>query len=350
MKHSAHTKLFNLITIVAISLFSLSIFAKNAVLDKAGLYAQCNTTKGQIIVQLFFKQTPLTVTNFVGLAQGKKDNTFKKNKPFYDGLIFHRVIPNFMIQGGDPLGNGTGGPGYKFADEIVKSLKHNSAGILSMANSGPATNGSQFFITHRATPWLDGKHTVFGKVVYGMAVVNKIKKGDKIVNLKIIRTGKDAENFQANEKSFQQLQTKTKSKTKSARKQELKHFHAYVKKNYPQAKQTKSGLYFVVKKKGSGSRPNKGDLISAHYELKLTSSEKIISTSRKKNNPLSVAVGVGHVIKAWDEALLTMQVGERRILIAPYYLAYGEKGRPPIIPPKAALVFDMELLSINAKK
>lgn len=338
------------ITLTSLFLLSLSIFAQNDALKKDGLYAQFNTTKGQIIAQLFFKQTPLTVTNFVGLAEGKKDNTFKKNKPFYDGLKFHRVIPNFMIQGGDPLGNGTGGPGYKFADEIVKNLKHSSAGILSMANSGPATNGSQFFITHRATSWLDGKHTVFGKVVYGMGVVNKIKKDDKIISLKIIRTGSEAKNFSATEKNFQQLQTKEKNKTKIGLKQELKQFHIYVKKNYPKAKQTKSGLYFVVKKKGSGKIPKKGDLISAHYELKLTNSDKIISSSRKQKKPLSVAVGVGHVIKAWDEALLTMQVGERRILIAPYYLAYGEKGRPPIIPAKAALVFDIELLKINAKK
>lgn len=338
------------ITLISLFLLSFNIFSQNNALKKEGLYAQFNTTKGQIIVQLFYKKTPLTVTSFVALAEGKKTNSVSKNQPFYDGLKFHRVIPNFMIQGGDPLGNGTGGPGYKFADEIVKSLKHDSAGILSMANSGPATNGSQFFITHRATPWLNGKHTVFGKVVYGMSVVNKIKKDDKIISLKIIRTGSNAKKFIANEQTFQNLQKKAKNKIKSTQEQESKQFHAYIKKNYPQAKQTKSGLYFLIKKKGLGKIPKKGDLISAHYELKLITNDKIISSSRKANKPLSVAVGVGHVIKAWDEALLTMQAGERRILIAPYYLAYGEKGRPPIIPPKAALVFDMELLKINPKK
>jgi peptidylprolyl isomerase len=337
---------------ILISLFflSLSLFAQNPVLKNNGLYAQFNTSKGQIIAQLYFKKTPLTVTNFVGLAEGKKNNTFKKNQPFYDGLKFHRVIPNFMVQGGDPLGNGTGGPGYKFADEIVKELKHDSAGILSMANSGPNTNGSQFFITHKDTPWLNGKHTVFGKVVYGLDVVKKISKGDKINTLKIIRVGAEAKKFVATEKSFQALLSVVDKKNIAKREKDLEAFYAYIKKNFPKAKKTKSGLHYIIKKKGTGATPKKGDLISAHYELKLSTSDKIISSSRKTKKPLSVAAGVGHVIKAWDEALLTMKVGERRILISPYHLAYGEKGRPPVIPSKAILVFDIELLSVNPKK
>src|ERR1041384_7592185 len=157
-----------------------------------GVYAEMETSKGKILLQLEYEKTPLTVANFVGLAEGTKfyskgpgEPPKKQDKPFYDGLTFHRVIPDFMIQGGDPLGVGSGGPGYSFRNEIDASLKHDRPGILSMANAGPDTNGSQFFITHKDTPWLDGKHTVFGHVVEGQDVVNKIVRGDTIKTVKI---------------------------------------------------------------------------------------------------------------------------------------------------------------------
>lgn len=204
-----------------------------------GLYAEMNTSKGKILLQLEFEKTPLTVANFVGLAEGTKNyvkwesadqyieehfilNEAKQpigrkspdqqkqkpkaqNKPYYDGLTFHRVIPDFMVQGGDPLGTGMGGPGYQFKDEIDSSLKHSGPGILSMANSGPGSNGSQFFITHKATPWLDGKHTVFGQVVEGQAVVDKIVVGDKINSVKILRIGDKAKAFKGDEAQFEKL-------------------------------------------------------------------------------------------------------------------------------------------------
>jgi peptidylprolyl isomerase len=163
-----------------------------------GIFAEINTTKGTILVQFEYVKTPLTVANFVGLAEGSIENTFKaKGTPFFDGIIFHRVIPNFMIQGGDPTGSGMGDPGYKFRDEFDATLRHDRAGVLSMANSGPGTNGSQFFITHNETPWLDGKHTVFGYVVEGQNVVNAIQQGDAIETIKIIRVGKEAKAFDA---------------------------------------------------------------------------------------------------------------------------------------------------------
>lgn len=177
-----------------------------------GLYAEFDTTRGRILIRLEFEKAPLTVTSFVGLAEGKKNYSKDRSAPkpangvpFFDGLTFHRVIRDFMIQGGDPTGSGAGGPGYRFRDEIDPTLRHDRPGILSMANAGPATNGSQFFITHVATPWLDGKHTVFGSVVEGQDVVNAIAQGDKIKTLRIHRVGANAQAFQADQAAFDKL-------------------------------------------------------------------------------------------------------------------------------------------------
>lgn len=173
-----------------------------------GLYAEIQTAKGNILVQLEFQKTPLTVANFVGLAEGKIKNSAKaEGVPFYDGIKFHRVIADFMIQGGDPMGNGQGGPGYSFKDEFLPEFQFTGPGILAMANSGPATNGSQFFITHKETPWLNNRHTIFGHVVSGQDVVNAIQQGDTINHIKIIRKGKDAKKFKA-DKVFEELRNK----------------------------------------------------------------------------------------------------------------------------------------------
>lgn len=193
------------ITVLFIALSGYA--AKKPKLEK-GMYAEFETSKGKILIKLEFEKVPLTVANFVGLAEGKIKNTAKaEGIPYFNGLTFHRVIANFMIQGGDPQGNGMGGPGYSFKDEFVPEFKFTAPGILAMANAGPATNGSQFFITHVATPWLDNKHTIFGHLISGQDVVNAIQQGDKIISVKIIRKGRPAKKFKA-AKVFEELKNK----------------------------------------------------------------------------------------------------------------------------------------------
>ncbi len=313
---------------------------------KDGLYAQFNTDKGEIISMLEYEKTPLTVTNFVALAEGTKElggGSGKQGARFYDGLTFHRVIPDFMVQGGCPLGTGTGGPGYTFPDEIDPSLIHDRPGILSMANAGPGTNGSQFFITHVPTPWLDGKHTVFGHVVSGQDVVNSIKQGDTIKSIEIIRVGKDAEAFVADQATFETLLATTDERRRDKELAAMEEQQSVIDKQFPDAVSTPSGLKYIVVEEGDGGNsPAKGTTVKAHYTGKLLDGKKFDS-SYDRGEPISFPVGAGRVIKGWDEAFLSMTKGEKRILIIPPSLGYGPSGRGPI-PPNATMVFDVELV------
>lgn len=197
-------KRFLILTIIAAFVFIVNVNAGEYKDD--GLYAEMDTTKGKIVLVLEFEKVPITVCNFVGLAEGTiKNEAKKKGEPYFDGLYFHRVIKDFMIQTGCPKGNGTGGPGYTFPDEFHASLRHDRPGILSMANRGPNTGGSQIFITHKATPWLDRKHAVFGHVLDGMDVVNSIQRGDKIKTVRIIRVGEKAKKFKTDNDTFNKL-------------------------------------------------------------------------------------------------------------------------------------------------
>ena len=316
---------------------------KESMIKKDGVYASINTEKGDILLNLEYKKTPMTVTNFAGLAEGLIDNNHTdEGEHYYDGLNFHRVIDSFMIQGGCPEGTGTGGPGYKFADEFDDSLKHDSEGTLSMANAGPGTNGSQFFITHGPTPHLDGKHTVFGKVIEGMDTVNLIEQGDRINSIKIIRKGSAAESFQPTNEKFELMQKELKdgaqSKLKSAYDSQFKKF----KKMYPDAIETASGLRYIITKEGEGTdKPVPGQQISCHYKGTFINGDKFDSSYDRKE-PLSLQIG--QVIEGWNEAMQDMTKGEKRTLLVPSYLAYGENGAGGVIQPNTPLIFEVELI------
>jgi len=343
-----------------------------------GLFADIETTQGNIIVKLNYKETPVTVANFVTLAEGK--NTFVKaeykGKPFYNGTIFHRVIKDFMIQGGDPTGTGMGEPGYRFEDEIVPTLKHDKKGILSMANAGPATNGSQFFITQVPTPHLDGRHTVFGETVKGLEVIDAIantktvmndkpEKDIKINKITIIANGKDAKSFNAVKvfedyfKEINKREREREAKTKAA----AAKFLEEVKVQEPQAKALPSGVKIFKLVDGKGKQPNHTHQVMVNYAGYLKngtlfdSNVKEIEEAYGKYNSLREQQGgyqafpmpyntSAQLIPGFRDALLTMKVGDKIRVFIPAALGYGERGAGDVIPPNSDLIFDIEITDI----
>lgn len=350
----------------------ICLFTVNAQKKKQddGLFCQIETLKGSIILQLHFQETPITVANFVSLIEGKNNQVEEKfkGKPFYNGLKFHRVIANFMIQGGCPDGTGASGPGYKFVDEIHPNLFHNKAGVLSMANSGPGTNGSQFFITHKDTPWLDGKHTVFGQVTSGQEVVDKIAQDDIITTMTITRKGKAAKKFKADkvlaayfadkEKNDKIQQDKNKvafekmTAVKEAEKKKQaaieaekeKERQAQIAMEFANAKQTDSGIKYIVIKEGAGEKPVATSNVKVHYTGMLVNG-KIFDSSKQRNQ--TIDFGLNQVIKGWTEGVQLMTEGSTYKFLIPANLAYGEKGAGGVIPPNADLIFEIELIKIN---
>ena len=312
-----------------------------------GLYAKIHTDKGDILLKLYYDKTPLTIINFVSLAEGTMHlggATKAMGTPFYDDLKFHRVIDNFMVQGGCPLGTGTGGPGYTFADECLPELRFDRPGLLAMANAGPGTNGSQFFITHVPTPHLNGKHTIFGEVIESQDIVNKIKQNDTIQKVEIIRVGKDAENFKTGQDAFDQAKQDIEGKKGSSKKDKLAKTIKKIKQKWPDVRHTHTGMYFIITGEGKGETPEPGTTISVHYTGRLLENNQKFDSSYDRGEPISFEVGVGKVIRGWDEALVRMKRGEKRTLIIPPELAYGERGAGGVIPPNAWLVFDVELV------
>ncbi|MDR2259326.1 MAG: peptidylprolyl isomerase [Treponema sp.] len=310
-----------------------------------GLFARITTNRGDIVVRLEFQKAPLTVCNFAALAEGKMSAA--GGKPFYNGLTFHRVVNDFMIQGGDPVGNGTGGPGYRFPDEFDPGLKHDGPGVLSMANAGPGTNGSQFFITHTATPWLDGKHTVFGRVVEGQNVVNAVRQGDRIERITIIRNGSLAGAFKADQAAFDNLLREAAAAGAARVKAQRDADVALIDRKYPGALQTPSGIRYIIQKAGTGAKPQAGKTVRVAYKGMFLSGA-VFDDSNIQGRPLEFQAGAGKVIPGWDETVMDMAVGEKRLVVIPPELAYGDRGAGNgAIPPNAFLVFEMELLGVR---
>lgn len=307
-----------------------------------GLYAKLSTTRGDITIKLEHEKTPGTVGNFVGLAEGNLENEVKpQGKPYYDGLKFHRVIPDFMVQGGDPQGTGVGGPGYQFEDEIHPDLKHDRPGILSMANAGPGTNGSQFFITHVETPWLDGKHTVFGHVVEGQDVVNDIQQGDTIDKVEIIREGESAKDYNAVE-SFRQFNG-AKAEREAAAKKQQEELLGELSQGF---ENTSSGLRYKMISEGNGQKAEKGKTVAVHYKGMLPDGT-VFDSSYKRKEPIEFPLGKGHVIEGWDEGIQLLKEGDKARFVIPSNLAYGSRGAGGVIPPNATLIFDVELVKVK---
>ena len=283
---------------------------------KEGLYAVLETEKGTIVLNLFYKETPMTVTNFVGLAEGTLDAA--KGKPFYDGLKFHRVIANFMIQGGDPKGNGTGGPGYKFPDEFVDGLIFDKPGKLAMANSGSNTNGSQFFITHVPTDWLNYKHTIFGEVVTGQEVVDSVEQNNTIKSITIVRQGEEAKNFSATQKDFDSLIAAQKKLNEEREDKKM----AAVIEGCEKTESVEYKGYLVD-----------GTLFDASKDF-----------HPQGHEPLEFTTGAGQMIKGFDQMVQEMEYEETRHMVLPPELAYGSQGYPGVIPGNAYICFDVKVV------
>ena len=305
-----------------------------------GLFATISTSKGEIKIELEFEKTPGTVGNFVGLSLGLINNSIKPlGEAYYNGLKFHRVINDFMIQAGCPFGTGTGDPGYKFDDEFHSELKHDSPGVISMANAGPSTNGSQFFITHVETPWLDNKHTVFGNVIDGMDVVNSISQNDEIISVKINAVGDKAKAFDA-AKAFEDFNKSKADRIKKEKENELK----ILKDLSKGFSKTSSGLLYKFEKENNSHKPSNGNKVKVHYKGMLLDGT-VFDSSFKRNQPIEFTLGVGQVIKGWDEGISLLGIGDKASFIIPSDLAYGAAGAGGVIPPNATLVFEVELIS-----
>ena len=317
----------------------------SAIKGKNGVFAVMETSRGNILLELFYDKTPLTVINFVGLAEGTLDAA--KGKHFYDGLTFHRVISDFMIQGGDPRGNGTGGPGYRFADEFRDDLKFDKPGYLAMANAGPGTNGSQFFITHVPTDWLNGKHTIFGQVVNedSQKVVNSVQQGDKIVKVTIIRQGDDANKFTATQADFDRLSIEASKKAEEAKKAAVAARIKDVETKFPGFNKDSNGIYYKTTKEGSGSKIGGRRAVAVEYKGYFVNGQ--VFDQSKGRGPLEFTTDGGQMIPGFDIMVQDMKLGEKRTIVLPPEQAYGENGIPGVIPGGSYLAFDVELTKVK---
>ena len=354
----------NIILLLLTINFSCNMSQKS---DNSTINALIKTNKGEIVTELFFKQTPVTVANFISLSEGNNKEVSEqyKGKNYYDGLTFHRVIEDFMIQGGDPTGTGSGSPGYSFKDEIIEDLRHDSEGILSMANAGPGTNGSQFFITHKETPWLDGLHTVFGKVISGQEIVDLIEQGDSILNIAIQREGKEANKFNASKIFTNHF--KEEEKIKKEKEKIFQKLKSDVSKEHANLKlksiETETGLKYYINSTNNGDLVDENKTILTHYAvyfedgslldtsiLEVAERFNQVNAQRKSAGgytPIEARVGPKDMmISGFKEGLKLLKIGDTATLFLPYYLAYGETESRGI-PAKSNLIFEVEIVNQN---
>jgi cyclophilin family peptidyl-prolyl cis-trans isomerase len=310
-----------------------------------GLYAEIKTERGTIVCSLEYQKAPMTVANFVGLAEGTLKANGAVGHKFYDGLTFHRVEKGFVIQGGDPQGNGSGGPGYEFPNETSADLKHDAAGVMAMANSGPDTNGSQFYITMAAAAWLDGGYSVFGHVVQGMDAVNAIKVGDHMQTVRILRVGSAASGFVVTQKSFDAMVAKATAAIADRKKAARLAALVQIKKQWPSLTTTQSGLMYEVLRKGAGASPAATALATLNYKGTLLDGTLFADTTTSGGaQPIAIDT---ISIKGWVETLLTMKKGEKRRLVMPPELAFGSRGIANLVPADAWVVFEIELVDFK---
>lgn len=365
------------LTLISLALLS-SCMTKSVVINgekvelQDGIYAKIATTKGDILIQLEVEKAPMTSANFIALAEGNHPEVKEeyKEKPFYDGLTFHRVIPGFMIQGGDPLGNGSGEPGYRFPNEVSDSLPHNR-GVISMANSGPNTNGCQFFITVKETPFLDGGYNVFGKVLEGQSVAdtisvvprdNRDKPNTDVVmqTVEIIRVGSAyktwdaAAAFEKGKADFEEKERKFKEEAAARAEAQL----AAIQAKYPGAQTSASGLMYYLEDVGSGEKPADGDMVNINYtgyladgtmfdsSIEERAKEGGVYNEQRPYGPMPMEYGMqAQVIPGFKEGINMLNVGGKATLIIPPYLGYGDRGAGNVIPPDSWLIFEVELVS-----
>ncbi len=328
-----------------------------------GIYAELDTNKGLIMLWLEFKKVPMTTANFVGLAEGTiKNSALPYGVPYYDGTIFHRVVPNHVIQAGAPSGTEKSGPGYAYPNEIYPGLSHNRAGVLGMANGGPHTNGSQFYITLSDRSYLDGDYTVFGHVIQGMDVVNNIVQGDVIESVKIVRVGRKADEFGSDTDSFRKLVKMAEQRVKKEEERKMRREAKAIQKSWPNAIEAKNGSKYIIVKEGKGDKPVTGAKLKVVYTGQFMDGRRF-SSSAEEGKPASTGeaepflfeVGKSRINPGLDGALMDMRKGEKRIVILPADLAYGTGGfyarekkgeKRFVISPNTTLVYEIELLDI----
>ncbi|UGQ16094.1 peptidylprolyl isomerase [Borrelia sp. RT5S] len=319
---------------------------KESAVEGNGIFASIYTNKGNIKIELYYKIAPLTVMNFIGLSEGLIHNSVT-NGPYFENIVFHRVIDGFVVQTGDPTGTGTGGPGYSFPDELGRGLSHSAEGIVSMANSGPDTNGSQFFITlSDKLAYLDFKHSIFGKVVAGMDTVYSIRQGDKIERVEVARVGADAEAFKVSNEEFIKLRESYESSKREEAEKYISFQLEMIYENYKGYQKDSNGIFYVINRQGKGRSVKKGDVLRVDYEGFLLSGVRFDS-SIERGEPIEIVVGSGQVIRGWDIMLADMHEGEERTVIIPPSFAYGESGIGEVIKPNSFLKFNITLRKIN---